>query len=660
MARPIVLSNGELHVGLNPFGMVHDFYYPYVGLENHTNASTLRHKIGLWVDGALHWIDNGEWRIEQSYHPVGNLIGRTRATNDNIAVALEFDDFVDSEMPAFNRNIRVINLTDRPRDSKLFMHQVFIISNAANNRDTVQYLPGSDAILHYKGRRAFVVGGEKARWEGPFDSYNVGLSGIEGHEGVWRDAEDGTLSQNPVEHGQVDSILEFDIHLTPNDSERVFYWIACGRSTAEALKVHRKVRSDGPVHRLLKTGQYWQEWSEKARNFAENNLPEQYRKNFIQSVLILKSHLDRRGAVIASTDSAILQYGRDAYGYCWPRDAAYVLWPLLRLGYVDEVVQYMDFARRTLREEGYFMHKFQSDGSLGSSWHSYVHDGEIASPIQTDETAVVLFMFGQLYDAHINPEQLRDYYKTMVRPMANFLSGYVDEHTKLPRASYDLWEERYMTTTYTTAVTYAALITAADLAEQYELRDDAVRWRSAAEDMHEAARHHLWDEANGYFYKGIRHFADGRIETYNNFDASAFYGAYMFGLWAADSHEIKTAYVSLTNNYGFSADNPKMPRYTGDGYFRVDPNIPGNPWFIISFWMAQYNIDGGDKNIVKSVIDMADDFMNRYQILSEQINPMTNEMVSVAPLVWSHAEFVNTLLDYKELDSEIPAQQVGS
>ena len=36
MSRSIVLSNGSMHVGLNNQGLLHDFYFPYVGLENHT------------------------------------------------------------------------------------------------------------------------------------------------------------------------------------------------------------------------------------------------------------------------------------------------------------------------------------------------------------------------------------------------------------------------------------------------------------------------------------------------------------------------------------------------------------------------------------------------------------------------------------------------
>ena len=44
-----VLSNGQIFVGLDENGLVHDFYYPYVGLENLTTARSTQHKIGVWV-----------------------------------------------------------------------------------------------------------------------------------------------------------------------------------------------------------------------------------------------------------------------------------------------------------------------------------------------------------------------------------------------------------------------------------------------------------------------------------------------------------------------------------------------------------------------------------------------------------------------------------
>ena len=67
MARPIVLSNGELHVGLNKYGVVHDLYYPYVGFENHAAGTGLRHKIGVYVDGTISWTDDDTWEFSFQY-----------------------------------------------------------------------------------------------------------------------------------------------------------------------------------------------------------------------------------------------------------------------------------------------------------------------------------------------------------------------------------------------------------------------------------------------------------------------------------------------------------------------------------------------------------------------------------------------------------------
>ncbi|MDR0955941.1 MAG: hypothetical protein LBM73_02320 [Candidatus Nomurabacteria bacterium] len=641
-ARPVILSNGYLAVGLNPQGLVHDFYYPHIGLESHLNERDLWHKVGLWVDGALHWLDNGEWKAEVGYGRPGSLIGHSQIVNDKIQIALIFDDFVDSEIDAFIRNIHVVNLSDRPRDVRLFMHQIFIISNADNGRDTAQFLPDENAILHYKGHRCFVIGGAKARYEGSFDSFSVGVNGIEGKDGVWRDAEDGVLSRNPAEHSRVDSIIEFDIHLDPAASDRVFYWIACGRSTAEALSVHNKVRDDNPLHRLLLTDQFWQKWSAPALSYAQTNLPAEFRANFVRSLLILKAHLDHDGAAIASLDSSILKYWRDNYSYCWPRDAAFMLWAMLRLGYFDEVKTYLDFAARTIRPDGYFMHKFQADGSLGASWHAYIHNGEIGPPIQEDETALTLFLIERLHRA--DPSfQPADYYDNLIKPAANFMSGYIDKKTKLPRPSYDIWEQVYLTTTFTTATVYAALLAASDLAAELGLTDDAVRWRGAAEDMEGAAHRHLWDDGANYFYKGIRKFPDGHIERVQQFDTSAFYGAYMFGLWPAASPKIKTAYQTLARHYHFDKNYPTIPRYDGDNYLQKDPKSPGNNWTPCALWLAQYNLAEGDEKLAAAVLQDINGAMTRDKVLSEQSS--NGQPVGVAPLCWAHAEFIGALID---------------
>lgn len=142
------------------------------------------------------------------------------------------------------------------------------------------------------------------------------------------------------------------------------YWIACGSSTREALYIHRQVAKQGINARLDRTNKWWDEWLKPAKATAEK-IDAAHRDMFIKSVMLVKSHIDKRGAVIASTDTAMLNYWRDAYGYCRPRDGAYALWPLIRMGYKDEAYRFFEFCRRGLSSGGYLMHKYRADGALG-------------------------------------------------------------------------------------------------------------------------------------------------------------------------------------------------------------------------------------------------------------------------------------------------------
>lgn len=639
MSRPIVLSNGELHVGLNMFGLVHDFYFPYVGLENHSAGKDLRHRVGVWVDGQISWLDDGSWHVE-SWTAEGALIGHTRAIHAEFRVMLEFDDTVESEISVFLRNIHVVNLSDKPRDIRLFTHQAFAIGDSRSNTDTAQYLPDSNAILHYRGRRAFIISGRAGQQ--PFDQHSIGLFGIEGREGTYRDADDGELAGSVVEHGRVDSTLRFRLKLGPFDSRRVHYWIAAGTSIREALYVHKSVEDNGLDTYIHATAMWWHEWLTPVRAAAEK-LPVERRKLFQHSAMVIKSHTDKRGAVIASTDTTMLNYSRDAYAYCWPRDGAYALWPLIRLGYVSEPRRFFEFARRGLHQNGYLMHKYQADGALGSSWHPYVHGDTAAPPIQEDETALTLFMFGQYYDIQKDPRLLAEFYGSFVKKMADFLAGYVDERTGLPRPSYDLWEEHFITSTYTTATVFAALQAAADLAEIADDPDSAVRWRTASDDIYDHAHKRLFNESTGYFIKGI--VSDDQARTNDDtIDLSAFFGAYMFGLFPLSSTEIQKSYGTIKERF-LQQDSYGLPRYENDDYHRNGQTGLGNYWYIASLWLAQYAQETGDYTLRDSIVEWVESKVDGSLMFAEQLNPQTSEALSVSPLVWSHAEYMATLLD---------------
>lgn len=640
MARPIVLSNGQLHVGINDFGLVHDFYFPYVGLENHAAGKGLRHKVGVWIDGRTSWLDDGAWEFSFSTADEA-LVGHVRAKHAALGVIIEFDDFVDTECSAFLRNVHVVNLHGEARAIRLFMHQAFAIGDSRSNTDTAQFLPSSSAILHYRGRRAFVIGAVD-QYDNPFDQHSIGLFGIEGHEGTWRDADDGELAMGNVEHGRVDSTLRFCLQVPAHSSQRVHYWIAAATTTREAVRIHKLIREHGLSTHLQRTVEWWHEWLQPALKVVER-VPREHQRLFVRSLMLLRSHIDNHGAVIASTDTGMLNYSRDAYGYCWPRDGAYGVWPLIRLGYTDEPLNFFRFCHRALHPRGYLQHKYRADGALGSSWHPYVHGAISAPPIQEDETALVVFMFAQYYHLHPNAKLLHEFYEPFIKKMAHFLTVHVDEETGLPKPSYDLWEEIFLTTTYTTATTYAALHAGAELAEAAGDEQSAVRWRMAADEMKLAARHHLYNADAKHLRKGM--LFDGESISYNDtLDTASFYGAFMYGLFELDGEEITHTIAAIEDRL-LHPNGVGLPRYENDNYLRANAATPGNLWFITSLWRAQYYTEKGDLSERTKVLDWVRAHASKTGMLSEQLDPGSEEHLSVEPLAWSHAEYLSSLLD---------------
>src|SRR5690606_22702209 len=101
----------------------------------------------------------------------------------------------------------------------------------------------------------------------------------------------------------------------------------------------------------------------------------------------------------------------------------------------------------------------------------------------------------------------------------------------------------FLTTTYTTALTYAALMEAVALAEQRSEHNDAVKWREVADGIYEH-RDMFYDEASKSFIKGFTNY-DGQIQKDTTVDISSVYGAYMFGLFSVDSKEVAASFETV-------------------------------------------------------------------------------------------------------------------
>lgn len=118
----------------------------------------------------------------------------------------------------------------------------------------------------------------------------------------------------------------------------------------------------------------------------------------------------------------------------------------------------------------------------------------------------------------------------------------------------------------------------------------------------------------------------------------------MFGLFPIGSDELEAAMHSAEERFHVS-ENIGVPRYEDDNYLRVDPSSTGNYWFITAMWFAQYYNEVNRPDDARRILSWVQSHSESSGVLSEQMDPSTGALLSVAPLAWSHAEFISTLLD---------------
>jgi len=642
MGRPVILSNGHILVGLDDRATVHDFYYPYVGLDNLSSARELNHKVGVWVDGQFCWTDDESWQIDIDFEE-NALVSNISANNENLGVSLHFKDFVDTRYPAFCRSIEIENHHSQARQIRLFMHQAFQISRAGRS-DTAMYVPSGNYLLDYKGWASLLIYAKNEDTGAAFDQFAVGNYGIEGKEGTFRDAEDGELSGSLVEHGGVDSVMRVCLDIEGESKGKASYWVIVSDSQFDAEAIHNVLLEKGLEHRLQSTRQAFSDWLDKAMPQLSNLKPE-YQVAAKKSLLVVKSHIDKHGGIIASCDSSIYNYGRDYYSYVWARDGAFTLLPLIELGYREEAEKFFEFCADTIHPSGYMMHKYQPDRSVGSTWHPQMHNNHPELPIQEDETAIVLYTLGRYLQVSKNVDFVRGLYSHLIKPAADFMSKFIDDSTSLPHSSYDLWEERFATHTYTVAVTIAGLEAAIMMAKVLNM-EDYEPWQEAIERIHKGTDL-LFDPENKYYRKSVFLEPDGNLTYDNTLDVSSMYGCYVFSTFnetrlAATVEAIEQKLLNQSPSGG-------APRYQHDNYFLTKQEYLGNPWIITTLWMAQYYIGKGRKDDAIALIDWTLAKATSSGMLAEQVDPADSQPTGVSPLVWSHSTLAETLIQLNNM-----------
>lgn len=652
MPRDLPLSNGRLLVMFDRDYRIRDVYFPHVGKENHATGHPFR--FGIWADGTMSWM-GPDWSPDLRYRP-SSMVTEVRARHPGLGIELVCRDAVDFYENVLLRHVRVTDLTGRLRTIRCFLHHDFHLWGT-DVGDTAFYSPETQSIVHYKDDRYFLINCRVGDLVG-VRQYACGTKGAQDNEGTWRDAEDGVLSGNPIAQGLVDSTIGIPLEVPPRGTGEFHYWMAAGTDFRGVAATDQVVRTKTPERLLARTESFWRLWVTKdRRGYAD--LPPDVIARYQQSLLIILSQVDHSGAIIAANDTDISAFARDTYSYMWPRDGALVSVALMRAGHAGAPERFLQFCARVVSPNGYLRHKYNPDGTLASSWHGYVREGEPVLPIQEDETALVVWALGEYFDLYQRIEETAPFYRPLVTRPAEFLLSHVDAVTGLPLPSYDLWEERWGVHAFTVAAVIAGLRAAARIADAFGESEAAVRYRAGAERMLDGLNTVLWNETEQRYARMAAPGPHGYTLDMT-LDASL-YGLVMFDALPPDDPRIVSTFAQLEKRLWVQTDIGGMARYENDYYHQVErqdtTRVPGNPWFVCTMWLASYRMARAvTREDLKPGLDLLSWAVRRALpsgTMAEQLHPYTGEPLSVSPLTWSHAAFVQTVREYLDRHSRL-------
>lgn len=728
MPRDIPVGNGQMLVTFDPHYQVRDIYFPHVGQENHAGGGPCR--FGVWgrvPEGRgdrrrerLFWSDDG-WDVTLGYQR-DTLATDVTLRHEALAVELRCTDVVDFHRPVLVRRIEVTNLTDEAREVRLFHHHDLYLYGTKVG-DTAYYDPQLRSLIHYRKQRymlaCFYLEGEQQ-----LDEFATGTAGFHGAEGTWRDAEDGHLGMNAIAQGAVDSTMMVRVQLPPGGTRVVHLVLGCGYKQEDMQDLHRFLHREGPQGVIDRTMAYWRLWLAATRtdldSHAGSSIPEKVVDLFKRSLLVVRTQIDNSGAIIAANDSDIMQFARDTYSYLWPRDGAFVADAMDAAGFPNVARSFYSLCAKLLTEGGYFLHKYNPDGSPASSWHPWVANGRPQLPIQEDETALVLWALWRHYVRYRDIEFVRPLWIRLIQPAADFLVRFRDPETGLPLPSYDLWEERWGVHAFTVASVYGGLKAAWQFAVCFGDGERATRYAQAAERLRDAFCKHMWSDEHGRFLRRIvpldhdrtavlmAEVLAGRDPTSSRADLTAalptngngkhnghrngngngkangqahhddaferdevidssMYAIFAMGLLPVDDERVARTMAAVEDRLWVKTAVGGVARYENDYYHQVTgetDRVPGNPWFICTLWLAEYHIakakNLGELSAAMPIMEWVAEHALASGVLAEQVHPETNAPLSVSPLTWSHATVVGTLMNYlSKLDEMSACESCG-
>ncbi len=389
------------------------------------------------------------------------------------------------------------------------------------------------------------------------------------------------------------------------------------------------------------------------------------------SIGVLRVHESKRfaGGIVASLS---IPWGfdrgdSDAAGYhvLWPRDMVQGAMGWLAAGNTAAARRTFFFLQCTQEHEGRWTQNMWLDGT--PRWTATQMDGTGFAILLADS----LRRMNELREASAWPT---------IREAARFLAR------NGPITQQDRWEENSGYSPYTMAVEVAALLAAADFAEQYDERDIADFLRSTADAWNDSIDEWTYAEGTplarehrvaGYYVRiapqqiihagslseveiTIKNRRDRATKSAADVVSPDALGLVRFGLRSAGDPRIRdTVKILDATLKSKTKTGPVWHRYTGDGYGEREDGSPfqntgvGRGWPLLAGERAHYELALGNMEQAQALVDTMAAQTSECGLIPEQVwdaadiperelfngHPTGSGM----PLVWAHAEYVKLL-----------------
>ena len=631
-----IIGNSSMLGCLTDRGELVRLFWPNIDYPQHIESFAA----GIFFMGLKHstmWLHEETWQHCQRYVKDTNIV-ETVCVNHEKGLKVIQADFVLPDDDVLVRQYEIENTGKDKADLGFIIYSAGISTTSALLSTLFDF--DTDALIHYRHSYYISISANSEVYQ-----FQLGNNAFESAVGAELGGYDNIGMMN-------DGALSWMLgELAPGDKKTFMVGICASHTLKGVKKLARRFKASTPSIMRGETEKYWADFIKSAREVSTGR--EEIDELYKRSLLVFKLMSDdKTGGLLAApeVDEEFTRCGR--YAYCWGRDAAFITNALDKCGLSGTVDKFYRWAVKTQDDDGSWHQRYHMDGNLAPSWG-----------LQIDETGTIIWGILEHYRRVGNKDFLEEMWDS-VKKGVEFLVGFIDEETGLPRPSFDLWEERFGEHVYSSAAVHGGIRAGAEIAEILGADSMLIeRWKAAAEQIKGAIERNFWKEDKRRFIRSVRVKLNPWGEEHSQFktvvkvnpkgycrdvtledwaiDVSLLGLTIPFGVFDVDDSRVADT-VSAIEEALTSHPVGGIKRYEHDSY------IGGNPWVLTTLWVALYHIRRKQFGKARDYFEWAVRARTGLGLLPEQVSKDTGDPAWVIPLTWSHAMFVLVLLELIE------------